>query len=162
MKTCFIGLLLLLCSHIYAQGIRYNHVFVARNLKNPPVYPYGTDSCVRFYFAHFGGFDSVLTRVIEKGDTAKYIRVYFSFVIADDGSPYDPHFSGIGSTQYNKSTSIRLLKYFDADKKYYEALIKKMIAKMTFWKPGLYNGIPVDSRVDDYLQFWVGINPPTN
>jgi hypothetical protein len=162
MKTCFIGLLLLLSSHVYTQQVKYNHVFVARNLKNPPVYPYGVDSCIRFYFANFAGFDSLLTKVIAMGDTAKYIRVCFSFVIADDGSPYDPQFLAIGSTQYSKSAGMRLLKYFDADKKYYEGLIKQMIAKMTFWKPGLYNGIPVNSRVDDYLQFWVGINPPAN
>ena len=104
----------------------------------------------------------MLTKVIAMGDTAKYIRVCFSFVIAADGSPYDPYFLVIGSTQYGKSAGMRLLKYFDADKKYYEGLIKQMIAKMTFWKPGLYNGIPVDSRVEDYLQFWVGINPPIN
>jgi hypothetical protein len=35
-----------------------------------------------------------------------------------------------------------------------------MIGKMPFWKPGLQNGVPVDSRVEDFLQFWVGINPP--
>jgi hypothetical protein len=33
---------------------------------------------------------------------------------------------------------------------------------MSFWKPGLYNGVPVNCRVKDYLQFWVGINLPTN
>jgi hypothetical protein len=162
MKSCFIGFLCLFFSAAYAQKVRYNHVFEARNLTNPPVYPYGRDSCVQFYFAHFGGFDSVLTKVISMGDTAKYIRLYFSFVVTSDGSPYDPHFLLIGSTQYHKSAGVHLLKYFDPDKKYYEAVIKKMIAKMGFWKPGLYNGIPVDSRVEDYLQFWVGINPPGN
>jgi hypothetical protein len=115
---------------------------------------------VRFYFSHFEGFDSVLTKAIDRGDTAKYIRVYFSFVIDKNGTPYDGHFERIASTEYAKADNPRTIKYFSEDKKYYEKLIKEMVSKMTFWKPALQNAVPVDCKIIDYIQFWVGINPP--
>lgn len=138
----------------------YSRLFEARYVQKPPQYPFGTDSCRRFYYAVFGGFDSVLSKVIEQGDTAKYIRVYFSFIVDKNGSPYEGHFERIAGTPYARGESARTLTYFSGDKKYYDQLIAAMVAKMPFWKPALQNGIPVDCRVDDFLQFWVGINPP--
>jgi hypothetical protein len=160
MQVWIIFLLLFFSGKVQSQQMFHNRVFTVNELEKPPLYPFGTDSCNRFYLSHFDGFDTVLTKTIEKGDTAKYIRVYFSFVIANDGSIYDPHFEGIGSTRYLKSKSIFKLKYFNANKQYFDRLIKQMMAKMTFWKPGLYRGSRVDCKVIDYIQFWVGINPP--
>lgn len=162
MKTCLFCIALLVASAAFSQKLYYNRIFTARELQKPPQYPYGADSCVHFYFNHFEGLDSVLTKVIAMGDTAKYIRVYFSFIISEDGTPYDAKFLGVGSTQYAKSAGVKYLKYFDddANKKYYNAVIRRMFTKMTFWKPGIYNGLPVDCLIHDYVQFWVGIEPP--
>lgn len=139
----------------------YRGIFNARTMEKPPVFPLGRDSCKRFYFAHFEGFDSVLTKTVERGDTAKYIRVYFSFVIDRNGAPYDAHFERIASTQYARSDGAKTIKYFSDDKEYYDGIIKSMNAKMPFWKPGLYNNVPVEARVEDYIQFWVGLVPPS-
>jgi hypothetical protein len=146
----------------------YGNVFDARRMAKPPVFPYGADSLVRFYFSHFPGLDSVLTKAIANGDTAKYIRIYFSFVIDRRGSPFEPHFLRIASTQYSRSATAHTINYFEDDRLYYEDAIKKMIHKMTFWAPGLANVrntgsmVAADARVEDYIQFWVGINPPQN
>ena len=137
----------------------YDKLFDAKYMQKPPVYPFGPDSCKRFYFSHFRGFDSLLTRVIENGDTAKYIRVYFSFIIDKNGTPYDARFEKIAATRYARSEGAKTITYFFENKKYYENLIREMISKMTFWKPGLHNMVPVDSKVEDYIQFWVGLTP---
>lgn len=136
-----------------------NKVYEARYLPTPPVYPSGPDSCQRFYFTHFKGIDSVLYKTGMNGDTAKYIRVYFSFVVDKYGSVYDAHFEKIASTQYAKSVTARTLKYFSATG-YYDRLIKNMMTKMPFWKPAMFNGRPVACRMIDYLQCWVGTRPP--
>ncbi|TAJ51488.1 MAG: hypothetical protein EPO58_12620, partial [Chitinophagaceae bacterium] len=137
----------------------YSRLFEAKYMQKPPQYPFGADSCKRFYFASFGGFDSVLSKVIERGDTAKYIRVYFSFIVDKNGAPYEGRFERMASTQYARGESAKTIRYFSDDRKYYDKQIADMIGKMPFWKPGLQNGVPVDSRVEDFLQFWVGINP---
>lgn len=139
----------------------YSRLFEARYVQKPPQYPFGADSCRRFYYAAFGGFDSVLSKLIEQGDTAKYIRVYFSFIVDKNGSPYEGRFERIAGTPYARGESARTIKYFSEDRKYYDKLIAAMVAKMPFWKPALQNGIPVDCRVEDFLQFWVGIDPPS-
>jgi hypothetical protein len=162
MQVWIILLLLFYSGNALSQRILNNRIFTVNDIEKPPLYPFGNDSCHRFYLSHFDGFDTVLTKTIERGDTAKYIRVYFSFVIADDGSIYDPHFERVGSTRYIKSRNIFELKYFNSNKKYFDQVIKQMMAKMTFWKPGLYRGSMVDCKVIDYMQFWVGINPPAN
>lgn len=138
----------------------YSRLFEARYVQHPPQYPLGADSCKRFYYAQFGGFDSVLNKVIENGDTAKYIRVYFSFIVDKNGAAFEGRFNRIASTQYARGESAKTIRYFSENRKFYEKLIKTMVAKMPFWKPALQNGVPVDCRVDDFLQFWVGINPP--
>lgn len=140
----------------------HNKIFEAKYVQKPPLFPPGTDSCKRFYFTNFKGFDTVLIKLIEKGDTAKYIRVYFSFVIDRNGIPYDSHFEKIASTQYASSDGARTIKYFSENKIYFQQLIRQMISRMSFWKPALQNGAPVDCRVDDYLQFWVGLTLPKN
>lgn len=137
----------------------YARLFEARYLQKPPQYPFGADSCKRFYFTNFGGFDSVLSKVIERGDTAKYIRVYFSFIVDKNGAAYEGRFERIASTQYARGEFAKTIWYFLEGRKYFDKHIAAMIGKMPFWKPGLQNGVPVDSRVEDFLQFWVGINP---
>lgn len=136
-----------------------NKVYEARYLQIPPVYPFGTDSCQRFYFTHFKGIDSILHKTGINGDTTKYIRIYFSFVVDKHGLVYDAHFEKMASTQYAKSVTAKTLTYFSATE-YYDRLIKNMMAKMPFWKPALLNGRPVDCKMNDYLQFWVGTRPP--
>ena len=140
----------------------HNKIFNAKYVQKPPFFPPGTDSCKRFYFTNFKGFDTVLIKLIEKGDTAKYIRVYFSFVIDRNGIPYDSHFEKIASSQYARSDGAITIKYFSENNKYFEPLIKQMICAMSSWKPALQNGIPVDCKVDDYIQFWVGLTLPKN
>jgi hypothetical protein len=141
----------------------YDKIFEAKYVEKPPVFPFGVDSCKRYYFAHFAGFDSVLTKAIMNGDTAKYIRVYFSFVIGKSGTAGDGHFEKIASADNAraKDKEVKTIKYFAEDKKYYDDLVKQMVAKMTFWKPASQDNVLVDCKVDDYIQFWVGINPPT-
>jgi hypothetical protein len=155
MKLFFVCLLVIGVSQANGQG---NKVYDAKYLQVPPVFPFGIDSCQRFYFTHFKGFDNVLDKVIANGDTAKYIRVYFSFIIDKHGTAYNAHFDKIASTRYAKSVTVRPIRYFNSQ--YYEKVIKYMIAKIPFWKPALLNGIPVDCRVEDYIQFWVGANIP--
>jgi hypothetical protein len=141
--------------------LQTNKIYEARYLQSPPVFPFGTDSCQRFYFTHFKGIDSVLYKTGANGDTAKYIRVCFSFVVDKYGSAYDAHFEKMASTQYEKSVTARTLKYFSATE-YYQRLIKNMMDKMPLWKPALLNGRAVDCRINEYLQFWVGTRPPNN
>ncbi len=158
MRIFFIWVAIFFSSQCLAQ---YHKAYDAKYLQTPAIYPSGTDSCQRFYFSHFKGFDSVLSKLIANGDTAKYIRVYFSFVIDKYGAAYNAHFEKIASTQYAKGITSKLVKYFPA-KAYYEKLVKEMIRQMPLWKPALLNGLPVDCKMEEYLQFWVGINLPTN
>jgi hypothetical protein len=39
-------------------------------------------------------------------------------------------------------------------------MIKQMLRKMGSWKPAIQEGIPVNCRVEDYFQFWVGTTLP--
>lgn len=175
MKKLTLVLFICVSSKIFSQRtlqptthVIYGEVFNAKKMQRPPIFPFGADSCLHFYFSHFEGLDSVLTKAIANGDTAKYIRVYFSFIVERNGMPVEPHFIRVASTQYAKSENARTIPYFMADKDYYEEVIKKMIQKMTFWKPGLANVrysnvmVAADARVEDYIQFWVGINPPAS
>ncbi|MDE3235949.1 MAG: hypothetical protein KGO81_08350 [Bacteroidota bacterium] len=140
----------------------YGNVFEASRMQYPPIFPMGLDSALRYCFTHFEGMDSVLTYAIQRGDTGKYLRVYFSFIITKEGSIYRPEFLHIGSTKYAKSSGYKIVRYFDEKKNYYQSIIGKMLMDMPFWKPGLVNLVPVDARVVNYIQFWVGINPPPN
>ncbi len=168
MKRIVFCLLVIISTNAIAQksfetednrGI-YSQIFDAATMQKPPVYPFGTDSCKRFYFNHFAGFDTVLSKAVQKGDTATFIRVYFSFVVDSKGTPYDARFERVASTPSYKTKDAKTIKYFNEDKKYLDKLIKEMVSKMIIWKPGLYNDVRVEAKVDDFIQFWVGINPP--
>ena len=138
----------------------------ARNMPSPPVFPFGRDSLQRFYFSHFTGFDSLLRKAITNGDTAKYLRVYFSYIIDVRGRAYNVQFDRVGAAWYVKAEGARTLYYFNDDKKYFESKIKEMMHQMPSWKPGLLRlgntQVITDARVHDYVQCWVGIKPPAD
>ena len=166
MKGLLVFLLLIISVKALAQrnfsrsNESYNQIFEAKYVQVPPAFVSGPDSCKRFYFAHFGGFDNLLAHVVAKGDTAKYLRVYFSFVVDKNGVVFDPHFVRVASTQYAGSVGARTIRYFFEDTGYYEKMVKQMLFAMPFWKPALQDGVTVACRVEDYLQFWVGLTPP--
>ena len=138
----------------------YHKVFESRFVQQPPLYTMGIDSARRYYFNHFSGIDSVTNKAVAYGDTLKYLRVYFSFVIDKYGFITDPHFTRIASTRYAKSINAKTVLYFIDDEMYYEKVIKQMLRKMSSWKPALQDGIPVTCRVEDYFEIWIGITPP--
>lgn len=164
MKQIFVYLLFLLVIDLNAQRLNnYREsqtLYRSAYLDHPAVYLMGKDSCQRFYFTHFTGFDSLLQMLVRHGDTAKFIRLHFSFVIDKHGVLSDAHFKKIAATAYGKSRSDRELIYFRNNRNYWKRLVKRMLATIGFWKPGLLNGKPVDAVVDDYMQFWIGLNLP--
>jgi hypothetical protein len=136
------------------RGI-YDYDFVERK----PIFIAGKDSLNKVYLGYFTGFDSLAVRCIDKGDTAKYIRVHFEFVIDENGTPYDGKFSYIGTTRYGSSSGDKKVKYFDDLKEYFNGAIKKMIQYIPSWRPAMQNNIRVSCFVKDSFQFWLGINP---
>jgi hypothetical protein len=170
MKAFFFFIVLFCSARLFAQKERNanefnqqasaNKLFDVRYVEKPPLFAFGADSAKRFYFHHFKGYDSVLLKCIAKGDTAKYIRIYFSFIIDKAGMAYDVRFERVGATRYAKSELSKTLKYFNAIPSYFNLHLNKMMDEMPLWKPALQYYQPVDCRVHDYMQFWVGINPP--
>jgi hypothetical protein len=164
MKQFIFCLFLFSGTNGYSQRVINNYpnpkVYRSAYLDQPAVFVMGKDSCQRFYFTHFMGFDSLLQMLVRRGDTVKFIRVHFSFVIDRYGIVSNPHFIKISATAYGKSRYDRELIYFRSNKSYWNGLVKQMLSEMGFWKPGLLNGKPVDCLVDDYMQFWVGRQMP--
>lgn len=138
----------------------YNRAFEAKYMQKPPVFLYGKDSLKRFYFAHFPAFDTVLTKAVERGDTAKYLRIYFSFYLDENGFAYEPRFEKIAATRSAVTENAKTIKYFFEMKPLLDEAIARMINKMPQWRPGLEDGIPVKTINYDYLQFWVGLSAP--
>lgn len=136
-------------------------ILEVRYVQFPPAFPFGTDSCKRFYFINFTGLDSMLINAVAMGDTVKYLRVYFSFIVDRNGLAYNARFVRVASTRYAKSLGAKTIRYFFERSKYYEKAIKKMFLKMPLWKPAIQNGKPVSCRMEDYIQFWVGLSPPS-
>lgn len=137
-----------------------SRVFEAEYVERPPIFLAGRDSLQRFYYSHFPILNEVVDKAVEQGDTAKFIRIYFSFVVDKSGVLYNAKFEKIASTKYASGSGAKTIKYFNEDKTTLNDAIKKMIQKMPMWRPALQYNNPVDCRVEDYLQFWVGINPP--
>ena len=152
-------IILLSVSSVVILGQRYDRVYESRYIQQAPVYPKGIDSARRYYFHHFTGMDSLLSKAIVYGDTLKYLRVYFSFVIDKYGLITEPHFIRIASTRYAQSLHAKTVLYFLNDEPYYEKAVKQMLQKMGSWKAALQDGVPVSCRVEDYFQFWLGITP---
>ncbi len=138
----------------------FNQIFDAKYMDRPPVFVAGKDSLQRVYYRNFPAFDSLITKCIEHGDTNKYIRIHFSYVIDKSGAPYESDFEKITSTPSKAVTKSKFVKYFADDKKFYKEAVKQMIYKMPLWKPGSQNGVAVNARVEDYLQIWVGAEEP--
>jgi hypothetical protein len=97
---------------------------------------------------------------MEKGDTAKYLRVYFSFKIDELGNVYEPKFERVASTRSRVTGFAKTIKYFNDLKPILDQAIRAMIQQMPVWKPGLQDGIPVKTANSDYLQFWIGLSAP--
>jgi len=145
---------------IAKQNEFYNQVFETKFVQIPPAFASGPDSCRRFYFAHFNGFNNLLAYTVAIGDTARYLRIYFSFIVDKNGLVYDAHFMRIASTRYAGSVGAKTISYFFEEAAYYEKTVKQMLLAMPLWKPAVKDGVPVACRVETYLQFWVGLAPP--
>lgn len=143
----------------FRQNSTDNKVFESRYVQQLPVFCMGADSARNYYFKHFPATDSILIKAVSYGDTAKYLRIYFSFVVDKYGFITDPHFIRIASTRYAKSLYAKTVFYFLEDEIYYEKAIKQMLRKMNGWKPALQNGTAVACRVEDFFEFWIGMNP---
>ncbi len=139
----------------------YNKLFEYDYVERKPIFPFTADSLRNFYLSHFTAFDSLVTRCIDHGDTAKYIRVHFEFVLDENGVAYDPKFLFIGSTRYKSSSGDKKIKYFDDLKTYFNDATKTMVKAMPTWRPALQNNVRVNCRKEDFFQLWLGINPPT-
>jgi hypothetical protein len=163
--------LILVCSYCILNNVQsqriatesskqyYLNIFDYDYVEKKPVFVAGKDSLRSFYLSHFTAYDSLVSQAILKGDTAKYIRVHFEYIIDDNGIPYNPAFNYIGSTRYAHSNGDKKIKYLNNLKEYFDKAIKQMIYKMPNWRPALQNNVRVRCKVEDYFQFWLGINP---
>lgn len=149
----------------FSQGIAtesakqfYNKIFEYDYVEKKPIFVAGRDSLRNFYLSHFNAFDSIVTRAIIKGDTAKYLRIHFEYIIDENGVPYNAQFKYIGGTRYGSSSGDKKLKYFNDLNSYFKEATKTMIHKMPNWRPALQNNIRVKCNVEDYFQIWLGIN----
>jgi hypothetical protein len=151
------------CLACFSQDGRfqtYNREYEAKYMQKPPVFPMGKDSLRRFYFSHFPAFDSVLSKAVQKGDTAKYIRIYFSFYLDENGYAYEPKFERVASTRSAVTENAATLRYFADMKGLLNKAITQMLNKMPQWRPGMQDGFVVKTINYDYLQFWVGLSEP--
>lgn len=144
----------------YSQSSYYNRTFEAKYMNNPPVFAYGKDSLKRFYFTHFSAFDTVINKAVQNGDTAKYLRIYFSFYVDESGFVYEPKFERVASTRSAVTESAKTIRHFNDMKDVLQEAVKKMLLKLSAWRPGVENGQPVKTLNYDYMQFWVGLTPP--
>lgn len=160
MKTLFLCALLFAAAAPYAQSSYYNRVFEAKYMSKPPVFTFGPDSLKRFYYSHFPAFDTVLSLALANGDTAKFIRIYFSFYLDENGFAYDPQFERVAATKSAVTENARTIRYFNEMKGVLQSAVKTMLHQMPQWRPGLQDGQPVKTLNYDYLQFWVGLSTP--
>jgi hypothetical protein len=147
----------------FSQDGRFQQVnreYEAKYMQKPPVFPMGKDSLRRFYFNHFQAFDSILAKAVAKGDTAKYIRIYFSFYLDENGYAYEPKFERVASTRSAVTENAKTIRYFFDMKPMLDKAIMQMLNKMPQWRPGMQDGILVKTINYDYLQFWVGLSEP--
>ena len=147
----------------YLQSLlKQDHILPVSHVQKAPLFLWGIDSSRRYYFTHFTGFDSLLAMAGRYGDTAKYLRIYFSFVIDQYGLLSDAQFVRVASTRYAKSAGAKTVHWPKNELPYFEEAIWLMLRGMGFWRPALQNGIPVSCRREDYFQFWVGRKPAGN
>jgi hypothetical protein len=136
-----------------------NRIYNANYVEKKPFFKGGQDSLNNLYLQYFQGFDSLVARCVDKGDTAKYIRVHFQFVVDNMGTLYDAKFTYVGSTRYRASSGDKKIKYFDDLKPYFENNVKNMISHIPAWVPALHAGMRVACTVEDYFQLWLGTQP---
>lgn len=170
MRTTTALLMVMLCPALAAraqdrmvqQSTLANTVFEAEYMERPPVFQPGNDSLNRLFFAHFTGWQMIIEKAVANGDTAKYIRVNFSFIVDKDGAPYEPAFTSVSSTRYASARYGKPIKYFNEYRPQLTTAVAQMVGHVPLrWTPGLLNGRPVRSRWTTYVQVWVGLgNPP--
>jgi hypothetical protein len=160
MKTLFLPALLFAAASCCAQTSYYNRVFEAKYMNRPPVFLSGKDSLKHFYYNHFTAYDTVIGKVVANGDTAKYIRIYFSFNLDESGFMYDPQFERVASTRSAITEGAKTIRYFNEMREVLQKAVKEMLKKMPQWRPGVQDGQPVKTLNYDYLQFWIGLTPP--
>lgn len=166
MRTLLILLLITTTTNIFSQRLYQqstivNQVFESRYMDKPPFFLQGKDSLQRFYFSHFNAFDTLISKAVAKGDTAKYIRIYFSFNLDEYGFPYDPKFERVATTKSKATQGAKTAKHFFDMANILQPAIVQMISKMPAWRAGINNERAVKTSNEDYIQIWVGINPPT-
>lgn len=159
MRKLLILAMLISSVHGICQSYQ-NRVYEARYMDKPPVFLHGRDSLNRFYFSHFPAFDTLISLAVRNGDTAKYLRVYFTFQVDENGFVYEPAFEKVASTRSAVTESAKTLRYFNEIKPLLQRSVAAMLEKITGWRPGLQYGMPVKSLNYDYLQFWVGLSAP--
>ena len=159
MKALLMAAVLLLGPAGIAQSYQ-NRVYEARYLDKPPVFTAGPDSLQRFYYAHFPAFDTLIATAVRNGDTAKYLRVYFSFHVDENGFAYEPVFERVASTRSRVTESAKTIRYFSGMKQLLQDAIESMFRSMPSWRPGLNVGIPVKTLNYDFIQVWVGLSAP--
>lgn len=137
----------------------YKRIYEYDYVDRKPVFRYSKDTLRNFYMANFIAFDSLVAACIEKGDTAKYIRVHFEFTIDENGVPYDGKYLYTGTTKYAGGSGDKKVKYLDEQKAYLDNAVKKMIPRIPAWYPAMQSNVRVKCAVKDYFQFWLGINP---
>ena len=98
MKKIFLAVCFFSCLSSFSQteetvGTQfYKRLFEYDFVERKPIFPFTADSLRNFYLSHFTGFDSLITKCIERGDTAKYIRVHFEFVLDEISAVLKPIF----------------------------------------------------------------------
>jgi hypothetical protein len=143
-----------------SQGYQpVNREYEAKYMQKP-IFPMGKDSLRRFYFTHFPAFDTVLSKAVAKGDTAKYLRIYFSFYLDENGYVYEAAFDRVASTRSAVTENAKTIRYFSDMKPVLQKAIIQMLNKMPQWRPGMQDGLVVKTLNYDYLQFWVGLSAP--
>jgi hypothetical protein len=138
----------------------YAGVFEENFIERKAIFLPGSDSLYQFFLNAFKGFDTILANCIEQGDTNRFIRIYFSYIIDENGFVYQPIFERIAATPSASTQKAKTLGYFNYYKQYLQKMVKQMMYKMPRWKPGLQHGRPVKCRFATYLQIWVGKGLP--
>lgn len=163
----FISLLLLFSAFVVesqaqnrSSDVYYNHVFDARYVQYKPYFPFGNDSAQRFYMNHFSAWDTVISTVINHSDTALYLRIYFSFVVDKSGALLEPHFERIAATPSRNTASAKTLNYFKPLQPLLQKAVANMLHQMPLWKPAAQYGRPVLCKQYEFIQIWIGLQPP--
>lgn len=143
------------------QSTMNSAVYNAQYMDRPPVFGPGEDSLSRLFFKRFSQWERLIGKAVENGDTAKYLRVNFSYLIDRDGTPYDGRFVSVTSTRYPRARAGKGIRYLSESREELQQAVKSMLSFVPQrWTPGLMSGRPVRSLREDYIQIWVGLSDP--